>query len=42
MGGPAVLCPHCQAENRGGRRFCAECGALLAVALPTSFGTYPG
>ena len=24
-------CPRCQAENRAGRRFCAECGALLTL-----------
>ncbi len=27
-------CPRCQAENREGRRFCAACGALLAVPCP--------
>ncbi|HSX79329.1 MAG TPA: zinc-ribbon domain-containing protein, partial [Candidatus Saccharimonadia bacterium] len=26
-----MLCPRCQAENRTGRRFCAECGASLAL-----------
>lgn len=27
-----MRCPRCQAENREGRRFCAECGGSLAVA----------
>ena len=27
-----MLCPRCRTENRDGRRFCAECGAPLAVA----------
>jgi hypothetical protein len=27
-----MLCPRCQTENREGRRFCAECGATLALA----------
>ncbi|HEX9868522.1 MAG TPA: adenylate/guanylate cyclase domain-containing protein, partial [Candidatus Tectomicrobia bacterium] len=26
-----MQCPRCQAENREGRRFCAECGASLAL-----------
>jgi class 3 adenylate cyclase len=26
-----MQCPRCQAENRAGRRFCAECGAPLAL-----------
>jgi class 3 adenylate cyclase len=29
-----MQCPQCQAENREGRRFCAKCGAPLAVACP--------
>jgi class 3 adenylate cyclase/tetratricopeptide (TPR) repeat protein len=29
-----MLCPRCQSENREGRRFCAECGASLALACP--------
>jgi class 3 adenylate cyclase/tetratricopeptide (TPR) repeat protein len=29
-----MRCPRCHAENREGRRFCAECGASLAVACP--------
>ncbi len=29
-----MQCPQCQAENREGRRFCAECGGPLAVACP--------
>ena len=28
-------CARCQAENRAGRRFCAECGAPLALACPS-------
>jgi hypothetical protein len=27
-----MLCPRCRTENREGRRFCAECGASLALA----------
>lgn len=27
------VCPHCQASNRDGARFCARCGATLASAL---------
>ncbi|MBI4636383.1 MAG: AAA family ATPase [Candidatus Rokubacteria bacterium] len=30
-----MRCSRCQAENREGRRFCAECGASLAVACPS-------
>ncbi|HLE42861.1 MAG TPA: zinc ribbon domain-containing protein, partial [Methylomirabilota bacterium] len=26
-----MQCPQCQAQNREGRRFCGECGALLSV-----------
>ena len=29
-----MRCPKCQAENREGRRFCADCGAPLALACP--------
>ena len=29
------VCTNCAAENRAGRRFCAECGAALPVACPT-------
>jgi class 3 adenylate cyclase/tetratricopeptide (TPR) repeat protein len=29
-----MRCPACQTENREGRRFCASCGAQLAVACP--------
>jgi class 3 adenylate cyclase/tetratricopeptide (TPR) repeat protein len=38
-----MQCPRCQADNREGRRFCAECGASLA--LPCSacgFSNEPG
>ena len=27
-------CPSCGAENRAGRKFCAECGTPLALACP--------
>jgi hypothetical protein len=30
-----MKCQRCQAENREGRRFCAECAAPLAVACPS-------
>jgi class 3 adenylate cyclase/tetratricopeptide (TPR) repeat protein len=30
-----MQCPGCQHENREGRRFCAECGAGLALACPS-------
>ena len=29
-----MTCPSCGAENREGRKFCAECGSALAVACP--------
>jgi class 3 adenylate cyclase/tetratricopeptide (TPR) repeat protein len=29
-----MQCPKCQTENRAGRRFCAACGASLALACP--------
>src|SRR5262245_52551953 len=29
-----MLCPRCHAENRAVRRFCAACGASLALACP--------
>src|SRR3990172_11410184 len=38
-----MQCPQCQAENREGRRFCAECGASLAAACPScGFSNEPG
>ena len=38
-----MKCPRCQAENREGRRFCAECAAPLAVACPAcGFPNEPG
>jgi class 3 adenylate cyclase/tetratricopeptide (TPR) repeat protein len=38
-----MKCPRCQAENRGGRRFCAKCGASLALACPAcGFSNEPG
>ena len=30
-----MRCTACQYENRAGRRFCAECGAPLAIACPS-------
>jgi class 3 adenylate cyclase len=30
-----MRCPKCRAENREGRRFCAECGASLNLACPS-------
>jgi hypothetical protein len=37
-----MQCPHCQVENRKGRRFCAECGKLLPLACPAcSFENEP-
>ncbi len=29
-----MRCPRCQAENREGRRFCAECGGFFALGCP--------
>jgi Double zinc ribbon len=38
-----VQCPRCQHENREGRRYCAECGASLALACPScGFSNEPG
>ncbi len=38
-----MKCPRCQAENREGRRFCADCGASLAVACSScGFSNEPG
>ncbi|MBI2176732.1 MAG: AAA family ATPase, partial [Candidatus Tectomicrobia bacterium] len=38
-----MQCPRCQAENREGRRFCAECGASLAFPCPAcGFSNEPG
>src|SRR5712691_640167 len=38
-----MQCLQCQCENRVGRRFCAECGALLPVACPAcGFTNEPG
>src|SRR5262245_16261658 len=38
-----MTCPRCHAENREGRRFRAECGALLAFACPAcAFSNVPG
>ncbi|MFQ6018010.1 MAG: adenylate/guanylate cyclase domain-containing protein, partial [Kiloniellaceae bacterium] len=38
-----MQCPRCQAENREGRRFCAACGAPLAVTCPDcGFSNEPG
>src|SRR5439155_431714 len=30
-----MVCPNCQAENRPGRKFCAQCGSALAAACPS-------
>lgn len=38
-----MLCTKCNTENRGGRRFCAGCGAVLASACAKcGFGNEPG
>ena len=38
-----MQCPRCQAENREGRRFCAECGASLALPCAAcGFSNEPG
>jgi len=38
-----MRCLKCQAENREGRRFCAECGASLAVSCSScGFSNEPG
>ena len=38
-----MRCPRCQAENRESRRFCADCGAPLALACPAcGFSNEPG
>jgi class 3 adenylate cyclase/tetratricopeptide (TPR) repeat protein len=31
----AIRCTRCEAENRAGRRFCADCGAALPRACPS-------
>src|SRR5947207_13904578 len=33
--GGRLVCANCSADNRAGRRFCAQCGAALPVACPT-------
>jgi hypothetical protein len=38
-----MQCPRCQADNRQGRRFCAECGASLAFPCSAcGFSNEPG
>ena len=38
-----MLCTACNQENRAGRRFCAQCGASLALACPSCGTAYePG
>ena len=38
-----MQCPGCKHENRESRRFCAECGAALALACPScGFSNEPG
>src|SRR5262249_51894773 len=40
---PGLPCASCGAENRAGRRFCAQCGAALVVACPAcGFANEPG
>ncbi len=41
--GNRLVCANCNAENRAGRRFCAQCGAALPVVCPTcGFANEPG
>lgn len=38
-----MQCPQCQTDNRAGRRFCAECGASLALTCAScGFANEPG
>ncbi|MFQ5899304.1 MAG: zinc-ribbon domain-containing protein, partial [Candidatus Methylomirabilia bacterium] len=38
-----MKCPRCQAQNREGRRFCAKCGASLALTCAScGFSNEPG
>jgi adenylate cyclase len=38
-----MRCPACQADNRADRRFCADCGAALAVRCSAcEFVNQPG
>lgn len=38
-----MQCPQCGADNRDGRRFCAECGVSLAIGCPDcGFANEPG
>jgi class 3 adenylate cyclase len=42
-GGHGMQCPHCLAQNREGRRFCAECGAPLTLPCSScGFSNEPG
>ncbi|MFN8622986.1 MAG: adenylate/guanylate cyclase domain-containing protein [Chloroflexota bacterium] len=42
-GAPVVTCAACGRENKAGRRFCAGCGASLALVCPTCGAAYePG
>src|SRR5205807_1454306 len=42
-GSPRMQCAHCHTENRSGRRFCAECGAPLALPCAAcGFANEPG
>src|SRR4030095_5893408 len=41
--GSPLVCANCNAENRAGRRFCAQCGAALPIICPTcGFANEPG
>jgi hypothetical protein len=43
LGAPVMECPRCRAQNREGRRFCAECAAPLAASCPScGFSNEPG
>src|SRR5207244_1379951 len=34
-GGDVVTCPSCGAENREGRKFCAQCGTQFGQSCPS-------
>lgn len=37
----AMRCPRCATENRGGVKFCEECGARLETICPSCGATAP-